>query len=33
MQPFGGYKKSGWGKECGDEGILEFTQIKQVIRG
>ena len=33
MQPFGGYKKSGWGKECGDEGILEFTQLKQVIKG
>ena len=33
MQPFGGYKKSGWGKECGDEGIFEFTQIKQIIKG
>ncbi len=31
LQPFGGYKKSGWGRECGPEGILEFTQIKQVI--
>jgi aldehyde dehydrogenase (NAD+) len=32
-QPFGGVKQSGWGKECGAEGVLEFTSVKQVITG
>ncbi|MFM8356591.1 MAG: aldehyde dehydrogenase family protein, partial [Gammaproteobacteria bacterium] len=32
-QPFGGYKQSGWGKECGPEGITEFLQIKQIVTG
>ncbi len=30
-EPFGGVGTSGWGRECGAEGILEFTQIKQVL--
>ncbi|MFS0738779.1 aldehyde dehydrogenase family protein [Sphingomonas sp. 1P06PA] len=30
-EPFGGVKQSGWGRECGDEGIFEFTDIKQVM--
>jgi acyl-CoA reductase-like NAD-dependent aldehyde dehydrogenase len=30
-EPFGGVKQSGWGRECGSEGIFEFTDIKQVL--
>ncbi|MDD9961966.1 MAG: aldehyde dehydrogenase family protein, partial [Gammaproteobacteria bacterium] len=28
--PFGGYKESGLGRECGIEGIMEYLQMKCV---
>ncbi|MGE7925721.1 aldehyde dehydrogenase family protein [Viridibacillus arvi] len=28
--PFGGFKESGYGKECGRDGLLEFMRVKSV---
>ncbi|WP_334191690.1 aldehyde dehydrogenase family protein [Pararhodobacter sp.] len=30
-QPFGGTKQSGWGREFGEEGLLEYMQTKSVL--
>ena len=29
--PFGGYRESGWGRENGWEGLIEYTEHKSVI--
>jgi aldehyde dehydrogenase (NAD+) len=30
MSPFGGYKRSGIGRECGQDSIVEYLQTKSV---
>jgi aldehyde dehydrogenase (NAD+) len=32
-QPFGGMKQSGIGRECGPEGLLEYTELKSTVLG
>jgi phenylacetaldehyde dehydrogenase len=29
--PFGGYKQSGWGRENGQEALLQYTELKSVV--
>jgi phenylacetaldehyde dehydrogenase len=29
--PFGGYKASGWGRENGEEALLQYTELKSVL--
>ncbi|MEU3529950.1 aldehyde dehydrogenase family protein, partial [Streptomyces sp. NPDC038707] len=31
QMPIGGYKQSGWGRECGPEAIEEYLETKSVI--